>query len=64
MKNLFQHATSVFAILLLLLGAILYPYWLCNGILDNWYVILALPIAVYGGLIANIIWYYKFLKRK
>jgi hypothetical protein len=64
MKNLFQHITSWFAMLLLSIGAVLYPYWLYKGILDNWYLILALPVVIYGGLIANIIWYDHFLKRK
>ena len=62
MKNIFQHITSWFAMLLLLIGAVLYPYWLYQGILDNWYLIFTLPIVIYGGLIGNIIWYKNFLK--
>jgi len=59
----FNVITSFIAILFLSIGAVLYPYWLINGILDNWYLIIMLPIAIYGGLIANILWLIDFLKR-
>ena len=62
MKNLGTHITSWFAILLLLTGSVLYPYWFVEGYLDNWYLIISVFIVCYGGLIGNIIWYYKFLK--
>jgi hypothetical protein len=62
MKNLGTHITSWFSILLCLVGSILYPFWLKDGYLDSWYLIISVFIASYGGLIASIIWYYKFLK--
>lgn len=62
MKN-FNVITSFIAILILSIGAVLYPYWLIKGILDNWYLIIMLPVAIYGGLIANIVWLVDFLKR-
>jgi hypothetical protein len=62
MKNLGTHITSWFSILLCLVGSILYPFWLKDGYLDSWYLIISVFIASYGGLIASIIWYCKFLK--
>lgn len=62
MKDLFKHITSILAMLLLGVGCILYPFWLSNGLLDSWYLIITLAIAVYGGFIANLIWYIKFIK--
>ena len=55
----FLFVTSLIALFILGVGGIMYPIWLHNGVLDNWYVILTLPIAVYGGFIANLIWLIK-----
>jgi len=54
MKNFGTHITSWVAILLLLTGSILYPYWIVKGYLENWYLIISVFIACYGGLIGNI----------
>jgi hypothetical protein len=62
MKNFGPHLTSWFSILLCLVGSILYPFWLVDGYLDNWYLKISLFIACYGGLVASLIWYKNFLK--
>lgn len=62
MKNLFTHITSVLALILLGSGCVMYPFWLMDGILDNWYLIITVFIASYGGFIANLVWYIKFIK--
>ena len=62
MKNLFTHITSILALILLGAGSVMYPFWLMNGTLDNWYLIIAVFIASYGGLIGNLIWYINFIK--
>ena len=62
MKNFGTHITSWVAILLLLTGSVLYPYWIVKGYLENWYLIISVFIAGYGGLIGNIIWYKNFIK--
>lgn len=62
MKNLFTHITSILALILLGVGCVMYPFWLMNGMLDNWYLIIAVFIASYVGFIANLIHYLKFLK--
>lgn len=64
MKNLFTHITSIFGLLLLGTGCVMYPFWLMNSTLDNWYLIITVFIVSYGGFIANLIWYIKFLKNK
>lgn len=62
MKNLFTHITSILALILLGAGCVMYPFWLMNGTLDNWYLIIAVFIASYGGFIGNLIWYIKFIR--
>ena len=62
MKNFGTHITSWLTILLLLTGSVLYPYWIVKGYLENWYLIISVFIACYGGLIGNIIWYKNFIK--
>lgn len=64
MKNLFTHITSIFGLLLLGTGCVMYPFWLMNGTLDNWYLIITVFIASYGGFFVNMLWYIKFLKNK
>ncbi len=59
----FNVITSFIAMFILSIGAVLYPFWLINGVLDSWYLIIMLPIVIYGGLIANIVWLIDFLKR-
>lgn len=59
----FNVIMSLIAILILSVGTVLYPYWLIKGVLDSWYLIIMLPVAIYGGLIANIVWLIDFLKR-
>jgi hypothetical protein len=63
MKNLGTHITSWLSILLCLTSSILYPFWLIDGYLDNWYLKISVFIASYGGLTASVIWYKNFVKK-
>jgi hypothetical protein len=62
MKNFGTHLTSWLSILLCLTGSVLYPSWIIDGYLDDWYLKISVFIASYGGLVASSIWYVKFLK--
>jgi len=54
--------TSYFAIALLGIGCVLYPFWWMDGYLDNAYLKISVAIACYGGLIANIAYLIKSKK--
>jgi len=62
MENFGTHLSSWVSILLLAVCSLLYPLWIMEGYLDDWYLKISVFIASYGGLIASIIWYYQFLK--
>lgn len=62
MENFGTHLSSWVSILLLVVCSLLYPLWVMEGYLDDWYLKISVFIASYGGLIASIVWYYKFLK--
>ena len=38
-------------------GCILYPGWIRDGYLYEWYPLIGAAIACYGGFIASTIWY-------
>jgi hypothetical protein len=63
MKNSFTHLTSWVSIMFLAICSILYPFWIKEGYLDDWYLKISVFVASYGGLIANLVWYIKFLKK-
>ena len=43
---------------------VLYPGWVKDGYLDTWYLKIAVGVAAYGGLIANVVWLYKDIRRR
>ena len=55
--------TSYLSIALLGTGAVLYPGWIRDGYLDDWYPRIGAFVAIYGGLIANIIYLYVTRKK-
>jgi len=55
--------TSYLAIALLGTGAVLYPSWIRDGYLDEWYPRIGAFVAIYGGLIANIVYLYVTRKK-
>ena len=63
-KFVFRRVMDVASIVLLLVFCILYPSWVKDGYLDTWYLKIAVAIAAYGGLIANVVWIYKDVKRR
>lgn len=63
-KFLFRRVMDVASIVLLLAFCILYPSWVKDGYLDTLYLKIAVAIAAYGGLIANVVWLYKDVKRR
>tara|TARA_B100000674_G_C37667908_1_gene835616 strand:+ start:405 stop:620 length:216 start_codon:yes stop_codon:yes gene_type:complete len=63
-KFLFRRVMDFASIALLLAFCILYPGWVKDGYLDTLYLKIAVAIAAYGGLIANVVWIYKDVKRR
>ena len=59
MKNL----TNWLAIVFLGTAEVLWPFWLVNGYLEDWYPLVGSFIAIYGGLTANIIFLIKSKKK-
>lgn len=59
----FDNIVSWITIVFLGVAGILWPFWLANGYLNEWYPLVGSFIAVYGGLIANIIYLYKSKKK-
>ncbi len=55
----FDILTSWVSILFLGTAAVLWPFWLKNGYLEDWYPLIGSFVAIYGGLIANIVWLIK-----
>jgi hypothetical protein len=51
--------TNYISISFLLACAVFWPFWLNNGYLDEWYPRIGSFIAIYGGLVANIIYVIK-----
>jgi hypothetical protein len=43
--------------------AVLWPFWLINGYLDELYPLIGSFVAIYGGLVANIVWLWKNKKK-
>lgn len=62
MKNFGTHISSWFAIILLGTCSMLYPSWIIDGYLDDWYLKISVFIASYGGFITSIVWYKNFIK--
>lgn len=55
---------DVASILLMLTFCVLYPGWVKDEYLDTLYLKIAVAIVAYGGLIANVVWLYKDVKRR
>ena len=55
-KSVFRRVLDVASIVLLLMFCVLYPGWVKDGYLDTWYLKIAVGVAAYGGLIANVVW--------
>jgi hypothetical protein len=55
MKNI----TNYLSIILLSISAVLWPIWVLQGYLYEWYPLIGSFIAIYGGLTANILYIIK-----
>jgi hypothetical protein len=54
-----RNITNYLSIILLLFGAVLWPFWVIKGYLYEWYPLIGSFVAIYGGLIANIFYIIK-----
>lgn len=58
----FWHFVHILQILFSLTACILFPIWINDGFLVDWYPKVGAFIASYGGLVGGIIWYYQNIK--
>ena len=64
LKPSFGRIFDLMSIILMLFFCVKYPGWVIDGYLDTMYLKIAVFVAAYGGLIANIVWLYKDIKNK
>ena len=62
MKNIsvlkiLKHLFHLFPVIFLGIAGFLYPGWVNDGYLYDWYPRIGAFIAIYGGFIASLIWY-------
>lgn len=62
MKNM-KNKTNWLAIIFLGTAAVLWPYWLVNDYFDEWYPLIGSFVAIYGGLVGNIVYLIKSKKK-
>jgi hypothetical protein len=55
--KIFKHIFHLFPIVFCGVGAFLYPGWIRDGYLEDWYPRIGAFVAIYGGLIASTVWY-------
>ena len=58
-KKILKHAFHLLSVVSLGICMFIYPKWIADGYLYEWYPTIAAGIAVYGGFIANLVWYIK-----
>lgn len=58
----FWHVIHILQILFSLTACILFPIWIRDGFLVDWYPKVGAFIASYGGLVGGVIWYYQNIK--
>lgn len=59
MKTLLKHIFHLLPVLGLGICCFLFPLWIIDGYLYEWYPIIGSAIAIYGGFPASLIWYIK-----
>jgi hypothetical protein len=57
--KLLKHAFHLTPVVGLGICMFLYPTWIIDGYLYEWYPTIAAGVAVYGGFVANLVWYIK-----
>lgn len=54
--------TNILSIIFFVIMGVLWPFWLIEGYLENLYLKISTFIVVYGGFIANLVWYLQHRK--
>ena len=52
-----KNVTNWLSIVFLGTAAVLWPFWLVNGYLEDWYPKIGAFIAIYGGFVGSLVWY-------
>jgi hypothetical protein len=62
-KNTFlkisKHIFHLLPVVFLGIAGFLYPGWITDGYLDDWYPRIGAFVATYGGFVASLLWYIK-----
>jgi hypothetical protein len=60
-KNTFlkisKHIFHLLPVVLLGVAAFLYPSWIMDGYLEDWYPKIGAFVAIYGGFVGSLFWY-------
>ena len=56
-NKLLKHAFHLLPVVGLGICMFLYPLWISEGYLYEWYPIIGAGIAVYGGFVGSLVWY-------
>jgi hypothetical protein len=57
--KIIKHAFHLFPVILCGICSVLYPFWIRDGYLYEWYPLIGAGISSYGGFIASLVWYIK-----
>jgi hypothetical protein len=55
--KILKHVFCILPILGLGIAAFLYPTWIRDGYLEDWYPRIGSFVAIYGGFIGSLVWY-------
>lgn len=55
--EILKHIFHLLIIAFLGVAAFLYPTWIRDGYLEDWYPKFGAFIAIYGGLVGSVVWY-------
>jgi hypothetical protein len=58
-NGILKHVLNLIPVVLLGIAGILYPGWIADGYLEDWYPKIGAFVAVYGGFIGSLVWYIK-----
>jgi hypothetical protein len=58
-SKILKHIFHLFPVVFLGVAGFLYPSWITDGYLDDWYPRIGAFVAIYGGFVGSLLWYIK-----
>ena len=55
--KILKHAFHLFPVVFTGIAGFLYPTWIKEGYLEDWYPKIGAFIAIYGGFVGSLVWY-------